>query len=64
MLKGGPLEIRLTLKLLLNILVLEFRALVRHFGVNTDIGDVLVVMFVVDKYVASGVRVMCLSPSR
>jgi hypothetical protein len=46
------------------LMVLEFRALVRHFGVNTDIGDVLVVMFVVDKYVASGVRVMCLSPSR
>jgi len=50
---------RPTLKLLLNILVLEIGAFVRHDGDHTDLSNVLMLIFVVDKSVVGGVRVMC-----
>jgi hypothetical protein len=50
---------RPTLQLLLNILVFELGALVRHYGGRIDLGDVLVVIFVVDECVISGARAMC-----
>jgi len=62
--RWGSGGIRLTLKLLLDILVLEFGALVRHDGGDAESNDVPELISVFDKYAVRGLRVMCCLASR